>query len=746
MTTFNSSGAFFIDSLQGPDNGSPHDLNSGLSGLSLSSTIPQGSLKHEIGSMSPGSSALDGSFSGFLQQAPSTPTFHQQNRPQLARHHSLDINDPRRMGAINIGPFPTTTNSPNVALGSPQPPLGDFLHAPNMNNSPANQGGFVPLDNFNPGLNNFATRGLLDPAPISPVKPIGNEIGRERSYSTPESSYNQFPRGAMSSPASASTNQMSSLYEDKPLLSPSGIDWQNSRPPRHGHGSIASMASIKDSNPNILLPRPGMIRHAVSDGSFNSHQQQLGGASPSFEASLQKVQLNSTTPFGSLMGADSNPNQGPPIQPQMHRDSHQMPHGMPHQHERFMNNPQGFMNNAPHGLGHNNFVQQEQFLIHQGPPPNFAHHNPTGSGHFLVNERGEIIGHASHMVQQGMPQPGQNFTQTRQRAMSHAGVPSTSPFQLQGQGNFAQHLPPFPPFNDGANQHKSLAVGQMQMGSIGDGRMQHQRQSIEPEINPTLLQVQISDESVSSRQSQPRVDSDLSQTNSSGVDEREEEPTKVVAPVAGQSQSYASKLMTAPRPPPVEKVTAQPATAGANISKAGQKMIYTVKFKRSQRAFKLGERVTREVKIGCYVKVEADRGEDLGIVISIVPVEKYLASNRTKSASDDEEQPVPSQITSIGDIRRIMRPATNDEITLLEVKKEEEDELLKICTTKARQRGLPMTVVDAEYQFDRNKLTFFFEAEGRIDFRELVRDLFSIYKTRIWMQQVNKDECEGKAQ
>jgi len=57
-----------------------------------------------------------------------------------------------------------------------------------------------------------------------------------------------------------------------------------------------------------------------------------------------------------------------------------------------------------------------------------------------------------------------------------------------------------------------------------------------------------------------------------------------------------------------------------------------------------------------------------------------------------------------------------------------------------------MTVVDAEYQFDRNKLTFFFEAEGRIDFRELVRDLFSIYKTRIWMQQVNKDECEGKAQ
>ncbi len=426
----------------------------------------------------------------------------------------------------------------------------------------------------------------------------------------------------------------------------------------------------------------------------------------------------------------------------MHRDSHQIPNGMP---------PQGFTYNphssiAPPGLGHSNFVQQEHFLVNQGPPPPL--HNPTGSAHFLVNERGEIIGHANHMIQQGMPQPGPNFAPNRQRAMSH-GVVGSPAFvqQLQWQDNLT-NIPPFPPFlHDGSSQHGKSGAGQMQIGSIGDGRMQLQRQNTDPEIKPALIQIQVSDDSASSRQSQPRVDSDLSQNSLGGVDEKEEESMKVVAPVAGQSQSYASKLMTAPRPPPpVEKVSAQPATAGANVSKAGQKMIYTVKFKRSQRAFKLGERVTREVKIGCYVKVEADRGEDLGIVISIVPVEKYLAANRTKSANDDEEQPVSSHIANISELRRIMRPATNDEINLLEVKKEEEDELLKICTTKARQRGLPMTVVDAEYQYDRNKLTFFFEAEGRIDFRELVRDLFSIYKTRIWMQQVNKDECEGKAQ
>ena len=94
-------------------------------------------------------------------------------------------------------------------------------------------------------------------------------------------------------------------------------------------------------------------------------------------------------------------------------------------------------------------------------------------------------------------------------------------------------------------------------------------------------------------------------------------------------------------------------------------------------------------------------------------------------------------------MKRIMSVATGEEIKLLEEKREEEEALLKICRTKVKQRSLPMHVVDAEYQFDRHKLTFFFEAEGRIDFRELVRDLFSIYKTRIWMQQLDKNRIGG---
>lgn len=54
-----------------------------------------------------------------------------------------------------------------------------------------------------------------------------------------------------------------------------------------------------------------------------------------------------------------------------------------------------------------------------------------------------------------------------------------------------------------------------------------------------------------------------------------------------------------------------------------------------------------------------------------------------------------------------------------------------------------MSVLDAEFQFDRHKLTYFFEADRRIDFRELVSELFSLYKTRIWMQQVDTSTVQS---
>ena len=189
-------------------------------------------------------------------------------------------------------------------------------------------------------------------------------------------------------------------------------------------------------------------------------------------------------------------------------------------------------------------------------------------------------------------------------------------------------------------------------------------------------------------------------------------------------------IATMPRPP------------SNDPSGPGPKVVYNIKFKRTQRCFILGTRAPRELRIGTYVKVEADRGEDLGIVASRVPSDRFNASCRSyrlPTAGHGEGPGSSPGPTCAAELKRIVRLASQDEVALVELKYEEEDELLKICRGKVRQRGLPMHVVDAEYQFDRHKLTFFFEAEGRIDFRELVRDLFSIYKTRIWMQQLDKN-------
>lgn len=201
-----------------------------------------------------------------------------------------------------------------------------------------------------------------------------------------------------------------------------------------------------------------------------------------------------------------------------------------------------------------------------------------------------------------------------------------------------------------------------------------------------------------------------------------------------RSSSHGGMPMDALPPQYIEASHQLPPTAGASLPMP--KVVYSVKFKRTQRNFVLGPRISRDLKVGTYVKVEADRGEDLGIVIGKAPADKY---NFSRSSFTAGLGPSPGIGGGAADLKRIIRLATHDEVSLLSMKRDEEEELLKICRSKVRQRGLPMNVVDAEYQFDRHKLTFFFEAEGRVDFRELVRDLFSMYKTRIWMQQLDKN-------
>lgn len=140
-------------------------------------------------------------------------------------------------------------------------------------------------------------------------------------------------------------------------------------------------------------------------------------------------------------------------------------------------------------------------------------------------------------------------------------------------------------------------------------------------------------------------------------------------------------------------------------------------------------------KQGDLVMVEADRGRDLGKIsvenIHRVQVETFYRNNRNM-----EEEPLDNKKQEIF-IKRIFRQARPDEITLLLAKGQDESKALVVCQSKIKQKKLCMQVVDAEYQWDRRKLTFYFVAEKRVDFRELVRELFKLYKTRIWMCTIN---------
>ena len=162
-----------------------------------------------------------------------------------------------------------------------------------------------------------------------------------------------------------------------------------------------------------------------------------------------------------------------------------------------------------------------------------------------------------------------------------------------------------------------------------------------------------------------------------------------------------------------------PSASIASI-KTDTKYLYNVKFKRATEVFGL-ENQSVELKPGSFVKVEADRGHDMGTVVSRMPFSDYDAENRQTNASERFDKNMLEKSKSQTDcpptLKKILRLATSEEITLLEIKRKDEDDILNQCKTKAKQRGLTMNVIDAEYQFDRNKLTFFFQAQGRVDFR-----------------------------
>ena len=98
----------------------------------------------------------------------------------------------------------------------------------------------------------------------------------------------------------------------------------------------------------------------------------------------------------------------------------------------------------------------------------------------------------------------------------------------------------------------------------------------------------------------------------------------------------------------------------------------------------------------------------------------------------------------ISPLKPIIRIATEEDKAIYAENKEQAKETFEICQQKIKEHGLTMFLIDCEYTFDRNKLIFYFTAEGRIDFRELVKDLASIFKTRIELRQIGvRDEAKS---
>ncbi|MEN8375279.1 MAG: regulatory iron-sulfur-containing complex subunit RicT [Gemmatimonadota bacterium] len=131
-----------------------------------------------------------------------------------------------------------------------------------------------------------------------------------------------------------------------------------------------------------------------------------------------------------------------------------------------------------------------------------------------------------------------------------------------------------------------------------------------------------------------------------------------------------------------------------------------------------------------YVIVEADRGEDLGRVTAT----GAIAERKCSGCSTGCAAPVPEL--------RVLRLASTDELGRSRTLRADEARVRSLTRDKVERHGLKMKVTEAEWQFDRNKLTIYFTAERRVDFRELVRDLARAFRTRIELKQIGvRDEA-----
>ena len=130
-----------------------------------------------------------------------------------------------------------------------------------------------------------------------------------------------------------------------------------------------------------------------------------------------------------------------------------------------------------------------------------------------------------------------------------------------------------------------------------------------------------------------------------------------------------------------------------------------------------------DIEVGQHVIVETARGIEYGLVLT-----------GPKEVEDDKV---------IQPLKPVIRVATPDDDEIERKNKEKEKSAFNICLEKIAKHKLEMKLIDAEYTFDNNKVLFYFTADGRIDFRELVKDLAAVFKTRIELRQIGvRDETK----
>lgn len=129
------------------------------------------------------------------------------------------------------------------------------------------------------------------------------------------------------------------------------------------------------------------------------------------------------------------------------------------------------------------------------------------------------------------------------------------------------------------------------------------------------------------------------------------------------------------------------------------------------------------IKKGDHVIVETARGIEYGSVVA-----------DAREVTDDQV---------VQPLKPVIRIANADDNARAQRNKEKEKEAFRICLEKIRKHKLEMKLIDTEYTFDNNKVLFYFTADGRIDFRELVKDLASVFRTRIELRQIGvRDETK----